>query len=69
MPKGVTVSRWMKMNRRSDMMRVAAMWISVASMVASVVLMVIGDAPCAGVYMGYACVMLLWAIIIKLEWL
>ena len=59
----------MTMNRRSDMMRVAAMWISVAFLAASAVLMVIGDASCAGVYVGYACVMLLWAVIIKLEWL
>lgn len=57
------------MNRRSDTMRVAAMWISVAFLVASAVFLALGDSDYAGVCVGNACVFLLWAIIIKLEWL
>lgn len=57
------------MNRRSDIMRIAAMWVSVACLVASTVFIAMGDTPYAGVCVGASCVFLLWAIIIKLEWL
>jgi hypothetical protein len=59
----------MKMNRRSDTMRVAAMLLSVVFLVASAVFAALGDSDYAGVCVGNACVFLLWAIIIKLEWL
>lgn len=57
------------MNKRSDMMRIAAMWISVAFLVASAVYVALGDTSFASACVGHACVFLLWAIIIKLEWL
>ena len=57
------------MNRRSDTMRITAMWISVVFLVTSAVFVALGDAAYAGVCVGNACVFLLWAIIIKLEWL
>ncbi len=57
------------MNRRSDIMRAVAIWVTVALLVAAAVFVACGDVPCACVCLEYACVFLLWAIIIKLEWL
>lgn len=57
------------MNRRSDMMRIAALWISVAFLVMAAFAMMCGDASYAAAFIATSCVFLLWAIIIKLEWL
>lgn len=57
------------MNKRSDIMRMTAMCISVAFMVASAVFASFGDMAFADVCVGNACVFLLWAVIIKMEWL
>ena len=57
------------MNRRSDILRMAAMCVAIAFMATSAVFEVLGDTQHACVFVGSACVFLLLAVIIKLEWL
>jgi hypothetical protein len=59
----------MKMNRRSEIIRIVFIAVAVIDLAASTVLNLMGDSMQATKYGVYACSALLFAALVKLEWL